>query len=161
MSHGLRSALAINLALTAAQNGFGVALIDAASRNAKLTRAVREATGSQPIIRGVFFATINNVLLALPKGHDESLGRIRVPEMLDYLRDAADQNIDLVICDGPDAAETGADFILGKADDIVLIDAQAASPTGAARGAALDAAAAKLRATVHFDEVAQPRRKAG
>jgi uncharacterized protein involved in exopolysaccharide biosynthesis len=158
---GLRSALAINLALTAAASGFGVALIDAASRNAKLTRAVREATHSQAIMRGVFFETINNILLALPKGYDESLGRMRPAEILGYLCDTADENIDVVICDGPDAADIDAELILGKADDLILIDAHSAPFDGAARLTALGAAAAKLRATVRFDEVSQPRRKSG
>lgn len=156
---GLRTAMAINLALTAAGDGFGVALIDAVSRNAKLTRAVREATHSQAIMRGAFFETVNNILLALPKGYDETLGRMRPAEIIGYLRDAADANIDLVICDGPDVVEIDAELIMGKADDIILVEAHGAAFDGASRSAALGAAAAKVRATVRFAEIAQPRRK--
>jgi uncharacterized protein involved in exopolysaccharide biosynthesis len=158
---GLRTALAINLALTAAGAGFGVALVDAASRNAKLTRAVREATNSQSIMRGMFFETVNNIVLALPKGYEESLGRMRPAEIIGYLRNMDDDSIDIVICDGPDGAETDAELIFDKADDIVMIDAHGASPAGGSRSTAFGAAAAKLRVIVRFDEVSQARRKIG
>ena len=158
---GLRTALAINLALTAAGAGFGVALVDAASRNAKLTRAVREATNSQAIMRGMFFETINNIVLALPKGYEESFGRMRPAEILGYLRDMDDDSIDIVICDGPDGAETDAGSIFDKADDIILIEAQGAPVAGGPRSTALGAAAAKLRAIVRFEEASQARRRIG
>ena len=62
-----RTSLAVNLALAAALQGDRVALVDAAGRNAKLTRAVRRATLQPMLVGGPVFATVNQVRLVLPK----------------------------------------------------------------------------------------------
>jgi uncharacterized protein involved in exopolysaccharide biosynthesis/Mrp family chromosome partitioning ATPase len=156
---GLRTALSINLALTAAANGLRVALVDAASRNAKLTRSVRSVTRSPLSIGGMFFDTVNKVLLALPKGHDETHRRMRATEVLQYLRTTADEAIDLIICDGPDAAEVESAEVVGIVDDIVAID-EGRSPSDSRPTAARSVSGgAKLRAIVRFDESAEVERK--
>jgi uncharacterized protein involved in exopolysaccharide biosynthesis/Mrp family chromosome partitioning ATPase len=156
---GLRTALAINLALTAVANGLRVALVDAASRNAKLTRAVRNATRSPQPIGGIFFDTVNKVLLALPKGHDATLGRMRPIDVLQYLRATADEAIDLIICDGPDAAEAEAADVIGVVDDIVAIEERRSASDGRPMPARPISERAKLRAIVRFDDSAEVERK--
>jgi uncharacterized protein involved in exopolysaccharide biosynthesis len=158
---GLRSALAINLALTAAESGLRVALMDGATRNAKITRAVRDATGPRAVMRAMFFETVNKVLLVLPKGFDEGLGRLRPVEALAYLRGAAEENIDIVICDGPTVSEADAASMLEAADDIILVDADDLDAKATAERLGLGAAEAKLRAIVRFEEASEVRRKAG
>jgi uncharacterized protein involved in exopolysaccharide biosynthesis len=149
---GLRSALAINLALTIAARGFRVALIDAASRSAKLTRAVRAVTRSH----AAFFQTSDDILLVLPRGYDDNLGRMSPLEAVDYLCAAADEDIDVVVCDGPGVDDPDAEAIFATADDIVLLDAD-----GDPQSDMLGEASRKVRAIVRFEEVAQISRKAG
>ena len=84
---------------------------------------------------------------------------MRPAEVLRYLKTTADEDIDIVIADGPDATEAGADLALDEADDIVLIDAVGAPSGGDARSKALSAAADKLRVMVRFDGIGQPQRK--
>ena len=101
--------------------GDRVALIDAAGRNAKLTRAVRRAT-SQPVLEGgPVFATVNEVRLVLPKAGGAGRGRIRPLQALDELI-ASDEPFNLILCDGPDAGEIGASEIFARADAIVALD---------------------------------------
>ena len=52
---GLRTSLAISLTLCAARRGIHVALIDAAERDAKLTRAVRRAAQTPVLDQGAFY----------------------------------------------------------------------------------------------------------
>jgi hypothetical protein len=79
---GDRTALAINLALTAARGRARVVLLDAAGRNAKLTRAVRVASGKVILDAGAIYKTENDVRLALPKASDAERGRQRPEAML-------------------------------------------------------------------------------
>jgi hypothetical protein len=118
---GERTSLAVNLALAAVWKGDRVALIDAAARNAKLTRAVRRAT-SQPVLEGgPVFATVNEVRLVLPKASGAGRGRIRPLQALDALI-ASDELFNLILCDGPDAGEIGASEVFARADAIVALD---------------------------------------
>jgi uncharacterized protein involved in exopolysaccharide biosynthesis/Mrp family chromosome partitioning ATPase len=156
---GLRTTLAINLALTAAANGLRVALVDAASRNSKLTRAVRSATRSPSLTGRIFFDTVNKVLLALPKGYDETRGRMRPADVLQYLRTTTDEAVDLIICDGPDVAEIEAAGILNLVDDIIAIEERHPAVGGRPMPPRSDAGNAKLRAIVRLDDSTEIERK--
>jgi len=117
---GERSALAINLALAAARSGGSVALIDAAGRNAKLTRAIRLAVRRSILDEGFDYDTVNDVRLVLPKAGDAERGRQRPLTLLREL--IRDGGLDWVICDGPDAGEVGADEFFAHADAIIALE---------------------------------------
>ena len=64
---GLRTSLAINLALIAAGRGLKVALVDADAPTAALSRAVQSAGGRPPFDHDALFDTIDGVRLAIPR----------------------------------------------------------------------------------------------
>jgi uncharacterized protein involved in exopolysaccharide biosynthesis/Mrp family chromosome partitioning ATPase len=148
---GQRSALAINLALTAAGEGFRPALIDTAAWNSRLTRAVRQSMNSSSLAKATFVDTANGVLLSLPKCHDEAVPRIAPVEALNYLLNAAEEELDLVICDGPGVSDPDSAAILSKVDDIILLEADSPALDGESQLTPLGPAAAKVRAIVGFD----------
>jgi len=117
-----RTSLAINLALTAAGDGARVALVEGAGRNPRIVRAVRGATLSPVLTGGPAYETQNGVTLVLPKAGEEGRGRIRPLQALDELVAKRAADLDLVICDGPDAAEPGASEFFGRANAIVALD---------------------------------------
>jgi hypothetical protein len=124
---GERSALAINLALAAARSGAKVALIDAAGRNAKITRAVRLAARRPVLDEGVAYETVNKVRLLLPKAGDAGRGRVKPLTLLLQLIDAS--GLDWIFCDGPDAGEVGAGEFFAHTDAVVALE----DPTTAAK----------------------------
>ena len=119
---GDRTALAINLALTAARGGARVVLLDAAGRNAKLTRAVRVASRKPILDAGAVYETENDVRLALPKALDAERGRQRPEAMLRNFLDSRDEALDLIVCDGPGASEVEAASVFEYANAIVALD---------------------------------------
>jgi uncharacterized protein involved in exopolysaccharide biosynthesis/Mrp family chromosome partitioning ATPase len=119
---GDRTALAINLALTAARGGAHVVLLDAAGRNAKLTRAVRSASRKPILDSGAMYETENGVRLALPKALDAERGRQRPEAILRQLLDARDETLNLIVCDGPGASEIEAASVFEYANAIVALD---------------------------------------
>ncbi len=121
-SAGLRTSLAINLALCAARRGLRVALIDAAERNASLTRAIRHAARTPVLDQGAFYLADNRVLLALPKGFDAEIGRMRPDELLRSLARLRDRAIELIICDGPDPSDPAAAQFLALVDEVVAFE---------------------------------------
>jgi uncharacterized protein involved in exopolysaccharide biosynthesis/Mrp family chromosome partitioning ATPase len=120
--YGDRTALAINLAVTAARGGARVVLLDAAGRNAKLTRAVRSASRKPILDAGAIYETENGVRLALPKASGAERGRQRPEAMLRQLLDARDETLDLIVCDGPGASEVEAASVFEYANAIVALD---------------------------------------
>jgi len=120
---GQRSALAINLALTAVRSGTNVALIDAAGRNAKITRAVRLAARCPILDKGVEYDTVNKVLLVLPKAGDAERGRVKPLTLLREL--IGEGGMDWIISDGPDAGEFGASEFFAHTDAVVALDDEA------------------------------------
>ena len=118
---GDRTALAINLALTAARGGARVVLLDAAGRNAKLTRAVRVASRKAILDAGAIYETENDVRLALPKALDAERGRQRPEAMLRNFLDSRDEALDLIVCDGPGASEVEAASVFENANAIVAL----------------------------------------
>jgi Mrp family chromosome partitioning ATPase len=119
---GDRTALAINLALAAVRGGAHVVLLDAAGRNAKLTRAVRSVSRKPILDAGAIYETENGVRLALPKALDAERGRQRPEAMLQQLLDARDERLDLIVCDGPGASEIEAASVFEYANAIVALD---------------------------------------
>jgi uncharacterized protein involved in exopolysaccharide biosynthesis/Mrp family chromosome partitioning ATPase len=119
---GDRTALAINLALAAVRGGARVVLLDAAGRNAKLTRAVRSVSRRPILDGGAIFETENGVRLALPKALDAERGRQRPEAMLRQLLEARDETVDLIVCDGPGASEIEAASVFEYANAIVALD---------------------------------------
>ncbi len=150
-SDGLRTALAINLALSAARRGVHVALIDAAERNAKLTRAVRRATQTPILNQGAFYLAANRVLLALPKGFDAEIGRMRPDELLQSLTRLRDEAIELILCDGPDPADANAQRTLGLVDEVVAFEETPGEAGAPALWKTLADAGVTARARVRFD----------
>jgi uncharacterized protein involved in exopolysaccharide biosynthesis/Mrp family chromosome partitioning ATPase len=120
--NGDRTSLAINLALTASRRGAVVVLMDAAGRNAKLTRAVRTAARKPVLDGGSIYRTENGVRLALPKAPDAERGRLRPEQMLRHLLDSRQDPADLIVCDGPSANEIDAANVFDHADAIVALD---------------------------------------
>jgi uncharacterized protein involved in exopolysaccharide biosynthesis len=151
---GLRTALAINLALCAARRGVRVALIDAAERNAKLTRAVRRAAQTPILDKGAFYLAANRVLLALPKGFDAEIGRMRADELLQSLKRLRDEAIELIVCDGPDPADANAARILGLVDEVVAFEETPGEGGAPALLKTLADAGVAARARVRFDATA-------
>jgi uncharacterized protein involved in exopolysaccharide biosynthesis/Mrp family chromosome partitioning ATPase len=119
---GDRTALAINLALTAARGRARVVLLDAAGRNAKLTRAVRVASRKAILDAGAIYETENDVCLALPKALDAERGRQRPEAMLRNFLDSRGDALDLIVCDGPGASEVEAASVFEYANAIVALD---------------------------------------
>ena len=119
---GDRTALAINLALTAARGRARVVLLDAAGRNAKLTRAVRVASRKAILDAGAIYETENDVCLALPKAWDSERGRQRPEAMLRNFLDSRGDALDLIVCDGPGASEVEAASVFEYANAIVALD---------------------------------------
>ena len=157
--NGLRTALAINLALCASRRGLHVALIDAAERNAKLTRAVRRAAQTPILNQGAFYLAANRVLLALPKGFDAEIGRMRADELLQSLTRLEDEAIELVICDGPDPRDDGAGRILGLADEVVAFEEAPGDEGAQALWKTLADAGVTARALARFDLARPPQQK--
>jgi uncharacterized protein involved in exopolysaccharide biosynthesis len=155
---GLRTALAINLALCAARRGVHVALIDAAERNAELTRAVRHAAQTPILDQGAFYLAANRVLLALPRGFDAEFGRTRPGELLQSLTRLHDEAVELVICDGPDLGDDGAAQILGLVDEVVAFADGSGEEGAQSLGKALAAAGVTTCARVRF-ETATPQQQ--
>ena len=154
---GLRTALAINLALRAARRGVHVALIDAAERNARLTRAIRHAARTPVLDKGAFYRAADHILLALPKGVDAEIGRMRPDELLRSIGRLDDQSIELIICDGPDSGDDDAARLLGLVDNVLVLEDR---PDGldAQLREALSAAKVVARAVVRFDIVGTRQR---
>ncbi len=156
---GLRTSLAINLALCAARRGVRVALIDAAERNAKLTRAIRHAAQTPILDKGAFYLAANRVLLALPKGFDAEIGRMRPDELLRSLTRLRDEAIELIVCDGPDPGDGGAARILGLVDEVVAFEETPGDDGAQSLCKALAAAGVTARARVRFDAARSERQK--
>ena len=148
-----RTSLAINLALAATREGGRVALIDAAGRNAKLTRAVRRATLQAVLDGGPGFETDNGVLLVLPKAGETGRGRIRPLQALEELVVNSGREFDLILCDGPDASELGASEVFAAAEAIVTLDDQGTLDR-------LEDLGFAPTAQVHFETDAQTLRRA-
>ncbi|HYA71528.1 MAG TPA: hypothetical protein VEF36_00070, partial [Roseiarcus sp.] len=154
---GLRTSLAINLALCAARRGVHVALIDAAERNATLTRAIRHAAQTPILNQGAFYLSANRVLLALPKGFDAEIGRMRPDELLQSLTRLRDEAVELIICDGPDPSDPGAARILGLVDDVVAFEETSGDEGAQSLRRALADAGVAARALVRFEAVRPAR----
>jgi uncharacterized protein involved in exopolysaccharide biosynthesis len=152
---GLRTALAINLALCAARRGLRVALIDAAERNAKLTRAVRHATRTPILAGGPLFRTANNILLALPKATDAGIGRIHTDDLHGRILRLRGEAIELIICDGPNASDPGAARILALADQAIVCDEAIGRTDADPILAALYQAGLGASAMVRFEPIEQ------
>ena len=148
---GLRTSLAINLTLCAARRGVRVALIDAAERNAKLTRAVRHATQTPILNKGAFYLTGNRVLLALPKGFDAEIGRMRPDELLRSLTRLRDEAIELIICDGPDPDDRTAVRMLELVDEVVAFEETPGDAAAQSLERALAKAGVAARACVRYE----------
>jgi uncharacterized protein involved in exopolysaccharide biosynthesis/Mrp family chromosome partitioning ATPase len=123
---GARTALAIHLAIAASGLDASVVLLDAAGRNAKLTRAVREAARAPVLDEASIYPTENGPRLALPKAFDPEWGRLRPEAMLRRLLDDGDEPADLIICDGPDPGELDAESVFALVDAIVALDEEKA-----------------------------------
>ncbi len=158
-SDGLRTALAINLTLCAARRGVRVVLIDAAERNAKLTRAIRHAAQTAILDKGAFYLAANRVLLALPKGFDAEIGRMRPDELLQSLTRLRDEAIELIICDGPDPGDADATRILGLVDEVVAFEETPGGDGAQALRKTLADAGVAARAVVRFDEARPEKMK--
>ena len=148
---GLRTALAINLALCAARRGVRVALIDAAERNAKLTRAIRRAARTPILSKGAFYRAADRVLLALPKGFDAEIGRMRPDELLRSIARLRDEAIELIICDGPDPGDGDAARVLGLVDEVVALEETPDGHGAQSLWGALNDAGVTARALVRFE----------
>ena len=122
---GLRTALAINLALAASLRGDRVALIDASGPTARLTRAVRLATRRTALTGGAEFETENEVRLVLPQAGASARGRLKPLDWLKLL--ARRGEFDLLICDGPDLDETEAADSCGLADAVMAREDEGAA----------------------------------
>jgi len=155
---GLRTALAINLTLCAARRGVRVALIDAAERNAKLTRAIRRAARTPILNKGAFYRAAEGVLLALPKAFDAEIGRMRPDELLRSIARLRDEAVDLIICDGPDPGDSDAARILGLVDEVIAFEEAPAGDGAPSHWGALDDAKVAARVLMRFD-AASPRRQ--
>jgi uncharacterized protein involved in exopolysaccharide biosynthesis len=152
---GLRAALAINLALCAARRGLRGALIDAAERNARLTRAVRHATHTPILGGGPLFRTANNILLALPKATDAGIGRIHADDLHRRIAGLRGEAIELIICEGPNASDPGAARMLALADQAIVCG-EAIGRSGADPIlAALSEAGLGASAIVRFEAIEQ------
>ncbi len=129
---GERTSLAINLALSAVRRDARVVLLDAAGRNAKLTRALRNVARRPVLEGGPIFATVNGVSLALPKAADAEVGRLKPEALLgEFLRKRADAP-DLIVCDGPDISEVDAGTLLRRVSAIVVVENGEANVSDAA-----------------------------
>ncbi len=117
---GDRTALALNIAIFAARMGAHVALLDAAGRNARLTRAVRLATRQTVLENGPAYATSEGVRLILPKAGDAQRGRLSVLAALRELIDGAGPA--LIVLDGPDTREQDARELLALATAVIALD---------------------------------------
>jgi uncharacterized protein involved in exopolysaccharide biosynthesis len=115
-----RTTLAVVLAIAAARAGRSVALLDAAGRNARLTRAVRLATHRTLLEGGPGYDTAEGVRLVLPKAGDGEGGRLTALEALDDLIEA--EAYDLILLDGPAPQEAEADVLFDSCDAIVGLD---------------------------------------
>ena len=155
---GLRTALAINLALCAARRGVHVALIDAAERNARLTRAIRHAARTPILDKGAFYRAADQILLALPKGFDAEIGRVHPDELLQSIGRSGDQSIEFIICDGPDPGDDDAARLLGLVDEVLVLEEAPAGRDAQWIREALSGADVAVRAVVRFD-IARPRRQ--
>ncbi len=155
---GLRTALAINLALCAARRGVRVALIDAAARNARLTRAIRHAARTPILDQGAFYRAADQILLALPKAVDAEIGQVRPDELLQSIGRLGDQSIELIICDGHDPGDDDAARLLELADEVIVLEETPAGRDAQSIREALNGADVAGRAVVRFD-IARPRRQ--
>ncbi|MGD0639135.1 MAG: exopolysaccharide transport family protein [Roseiarcus sp.] len=156
---GLRTSLAINLTLCAARRGVRVALIDAAERNAKLTRAVRRATQTPILNQGAFYLAGNRVLLALPKGFDAEIGRMRPDELLRSLTRLRDEAVELIICDGPDPDDRCAQRVLEMVDEVVAFEETPGDAGAQSLGRALAKAGVAARALVRYEPTSPAQQK--
>jgi Mrp family chromosome partitioning ATPase len=156
---GLRTSLAINLALCAARRGVHVALIDAAERNAKLTRAIRRAAQTPVLNQGAFYLAANRVVLALPQAFDTEIGRMRPDELLHSLTRLKDEAFELIICDGPDAHEGDAARVFGLVDEVVAIEETPGDEGSQSQLQALADAGVAARALVRFDAATPQQQK--
>ena len=156
---GLRTALAINLSLCAARRGVRVALIDASERNARLTRAIRHAARTPILNKGAFYCAADGVVLALPKGFDVEIGRMRPDELLRSIARLRDEAIELVICDGPDPGEDDAARILALVDEVVALEETPGQQAAQSLWGALDDAGIRARAVVRFDAASAAQQK--
>lgn len=155
-SSGLRSALAVKLALRAHVDGARVALFDASTSSDRLTRAVRRGTNTA-IPAEPFIETVNGVQLSLPKCFDSPFGRVTASRMDRYLQEAMDAKIDVLIFDGPDKRQDAAQRMLEAVDDIILLDTSSLPFDDEARLAWLGPALGKVRAVVSFASVSDLR----
>ena len=155
---GLRTSLAINLALCATRRGLHVALIDAGERDAKLTRAIRRAAQTPVLDQGAFYLAADRVVLALPQAFDAEIGRMRPDELLQSLTRLEDEAFKLIVCDGPDAHDAAAARILGLVDEVVAIEETSGDEGSQLQRQALADAGVVARILVRFD-VASPQER--
>jgi hypothetical protein len=154
---GLRSALAINLALVASRDGFRVALIDAVAGGSALTSAVAVSASGRTGARGALHDSYENVLLVLPSLDREPARRLCPERALGELKSFRGR-LDLIVCDCPEDEDPGAIALLTEVDDFVALDGY--SPSGKSRSAAATAIAARLRARVRLIVQAGQRERA-
>ena len=155
---GLRTSLAINLTLCAARRGVHVALIDAAERDAKLTRAIRRAAQTPVLNQGAFYLAADRVVLALPQAFDVEIGRMGADELLHSLTRLKDEAFELIICDGPDAHDRNAARILDLVNDVVAIEETPSGEGSQSQRQALAEAGVAARVLVRYD-AARPQQQ--
>jgi uncharacterized protein involved in exopolysaccharide biosynthesis len=154
---GLRSALAVNLALAASRDGFRVALIDAVAGGSALTSAVAASASGRTGEHGALYDSYENVLLVLPSLDRQPARRLHPERALGELKSFRGR-IDLIVCDCPEDEDSGAIAVLTEVDDFVALDGY--NPSGNSRSAAAKAIAARLRARVGLIVQAEQREPA-
>jgi uncharacterized protein involved in exopolysaccharide biosynthesis len=156
---GLRTALTLSLALCAARRGVKVAVIDAAERNPRLTRAIRHATTTPVLDQGAFYRSVDGVLVGLPRSYDPKLGRLTALEILRATMRPGDEAASLIFCDGPDPSDPGMVEQLQAVDDVIALEATAERDDSEAIAAALKEAGVATRASVRFEPAPIQTRK--
>jgi uncharacterized protein involved in exopolysaccharide biosynthesis len=144
---GLRSSLAVNLALTASRDGFRVALIDLVPDGSALARAVTAATSGRAKERGAFLDGSDKVLLVLPSLDSHFATRSRPERTLRDLKTFRGR-LDLIVCDCSDDQDSGPTLALNEIDDFVALEGYV--PPFDARSSPAGTAALSLRVVVRL-----------
>ena len=98
--------------------------------------------------------------MALPKGFDAEIGRMRADELLQSLTRLEDcEVIELKIRDGPDPRDDGAGWILGLADEVVAFEEAPGDEGAQALWKTLADAGVTARALARFDLARPPQQK--
>ena len=135
---GLRSALAINLALCARRRGSRVALVDLAQGRNNLTQATEAAMAPPGLGGGPFFVSDEDILVALPDAINEERDRKSPAEILEMLMRLPKTSVEIIVADGPDLDDV--DF----ADGLKSFDHVVACDDEGAKTAALERALEKI-----------------